>query len=99
VLKPLCHAQTHSLEQVTGLESGFNSLSLQQQAASRLIIYAGSAGHAGLLGLKLMTLTQWQFVIADSSQLRTSRLALGRYQPIFYQHISIRSRRQNIPAL
>jgi hypothetical protein len=56
VLKPLCHAQTHSLEPVTGLESGFNSLSLQQQAASRLIIDAGSAGHAGLLGLKLMTL-------------------------------------------
>jgi len=29
---------------------------LQQQASSLFVIYAGSAGRAGLLGLKLMTL-------------------------------------------
>jgi len=44
------------LELVTGLESGFDSLVLHQQAASLPVIYAGSAGRAGLLGLKLMTL-------------------------------------------
>jgi hypothetical protein len=44
------------------------SLSLQQQAASRLIIDAGSAGHAGPLGLKLMTLISGliYFFIASS---------------------------------
>jgi len=44
------------LELVTGLESDFDSLVLHQQAVSLPVIYAGSAGRAGLLGLKLMTL-------------------------------------------
>jgi hypothetical protein len=46
------------LELVTGLESGFDSLVLHQQAASLLVIYAGSAGRAELLRLKLMTLVR-----------------------------------------
>jgi hypothetical protein len=54
------------LEPVTGLESGFDSLVLHQQAASLFVIYGGSAGHAGLLGLKLMTLGQRGIVDSSS---------------------------------